>query len=176
MALYAYRHVIDNERACSRLLHRLRWPNAVRCPRCQSRRIGRIHEHGRYDFRCGVCRYHFSLLTGTVLQPRRDKRTAKKFFHKLLRDLQYIPRVIITDKLGNYAAAKAQVMPAVEHRQGKRLNNERRIPISPPGNENVECRASNPWRLANASGQHSESSHRSSAPADTSYRPETIMT
>jgi putative transposase len=42
-----------------------------------------------------------------LVQPRRDRRAAKKFFRKLLRGLQYIPWVIITDKLGSYAAAKA---------------------------------------------------------------------
>ena len=58
-----------------------------------------------------------------LLQPRRDKRAAKRFFRKLLKGLQYVPRVIITDKLGSYAAAKAEVMPTVEHRQRKSLNN-----------------------------------------------------
>ena len=33
------------------------------------------------------------------------------------------PRVIITDKLGSYAAAKKDVLPSVEHRRHKRLNN-----------------------------------------------------
>ena len=32
MGLYAYRHVIANERICFWLLHRLRWPDGVRCP------------------------------------------------------------------------------------------------------------------------------------------------
>jgi putative transposase len=30
---------------------------------------------------------------------------------------------MITDKLGSYAAARRQIMPAVEHRSHKRLNN-----------------------------------------------------
>ncbi|MFZ6755471.1 hypothetical protein ACO0KY_19110 [Undibacterium sp. Dicai25W] len=30
----------------------------------------------------------------------------KKFFHSRLKKLQYIPRVIVTGKLGSYAAAK----------------------------------------------------------------------
>src|SRR4051794_21516716 len=34
-----------------------------------------------------------------------------------------VPRVLITDKLGSYAAAKKETMPSVEHRQHKRLNN-----------------------------------------------------
>ena len=33
------------------------------------------------------------------------------------------PRVMITDKLGSYAAAKREIMPGVEHRQHKGLNN-----------------------------------------------------
>ena len=33
------------------------------------------------------------------------------------------PRVMITDKLASYAAAKRTVMPSVEHRQHKGLNN-----------------------------------------------------
>jgi putative transposase len=32
-----------------------------------------------------------------LVQSRRDKKAAKKFFRKLLKGLQYVPRVIITD-------------------------------------------------------------------------------
>jgi len=64
---------------------------------------------------------------GTVLdilvQPRRDKRAAVKFLRKLLKGLQYVPRVVITDKLPSYGAARREVLPSVEHRQHKRLNN-----------------------------------------------------
>lgn len=52
-----------------------------------------------------------------LVQRRRDKNAAKKFFRKLLKGLQYVPRVIITDRLGSYSAAKAEVMPGVEHRR-----------------------------------------------------------
>jgi len=58
-----------------------------------------------------------------LVQSRRDKRAAKKFFRKLLKGLQYVPRVIITDKLKSYSAAKAEVMPSVEHLQQKYQNN-----------------------------------------------------
>jgi len=34
-----------------------------------------------------------------LVQSRRDKRAAKKFFRKLLKGLKYVPRVIVTDKL-----------------------------------------------------------------------------
>src|SRR5205823_5514931 len=58
-----------------------------------------------------------------LVQSRRNKRAAKKFFRKLLKGLQYVPRVIITDKLKSYGAAKREILPGVEHRQHKRLNN-----------------------------------------------------
>src|ERR687886_1017197 len=64
---------------------------------------------------------------GTVLdilvQRRRNQQAAAKFFRKLLSGLQYVPRVLITDKLASYEAAKREVLPSVEHRQHKRLNN-----------------------------------------------------
>jgi putative transposase len=56
-------------------------------------------------------------------QSRRDKKAAKKFFRKLLKGCQYAPRVIITDKLESYGAAKREMLPGVEHRQHRYLNN-----------------------------------------------------
>jgi putative transposase len=47
------------------------------------------------------------------VQRRRDKQAAKKFFRKLLKGLAYIPRVIITDKLKSYDAAKREILPSV---------------------------------------------------------------
>jgi putative transposase len=58
-----------------------------------------------------------------LLQSRRNKRAAKKFFRKLLKGCQYVPRVLITNKLASYAAAKKELLRSVEHRQHKRLNN-----------------------------------------------------
>jgi putative transposase len=64
---------------------------------------------------------------GTVLdilvQARRDKRAAIKFLRKLLKRLRYVPRVLVTDKLASYGAAQRDVLPSIEHRQHKRLNN-----------------------------------------------------
>ena len=58
-----------------------------------------------------------------LVHSQRSKKAAKRFFRKLLKGLRYVPRVIITDKLKNYSAAKAEIMPGVEHRQHKGLNN-----------------------------------------------------
>jgi putative transposase len=51
-----------------------------------------------------------------LVQRRRDTAAAKKFFRKLLKGLTYVPRVIVTDKLKSYAAAKREILPGVEHR------------------------------------------------------------
>jgi putative transposase len=58
-----------------------------------------------------------------LVQRRRDKQAAKKFFRKLLKGLAYVPRVIITDQLKSYGAAKREMLPRVEHRQHRYLNN-----------------------------------------------------
>jgi putative transposase len=58
-----------------------------------------------------------------LVQSRRNAQAAKRFFRKLLKHLQYVPRVIVTDKLRSYGAAKRDMMPSVEHRQSRYLNN-----------------------------------------------------
>src|ERR671932_1027025 len=58
-----------------------------------------------------------------LVQSRRNKQAAKKFFRKLLKGLRYVPRVIITDKLKSYGAAKCESLRGVEHRQHRYLNN-----------------------------------------------------
>jgi putative transposase len=64
---------------------------------------------------------------GTVLdilvQSRRNKKAAKKSFRKLLKGLMYVPRVIITDQLKSYGAAKREMLRSVEHRLHRYLNN-----------------------------------------------------
>jgi putative transposase len=58
-----------------------------------------------------------------LVQSRRNKKAAKKFFRKLLKGLTYVPRVVITDKLKSYGAGKREILPGVEHRQSRYLNN-----------------------------------------------------
>ena len=58
-----------------------------------------------------------------LVQPRRNRFAAIRFFRKLLRATVRRPRVIITDKLRSYAAAKRIVLPGVAHRQHRYLNN-----------------------------------------------------
>jgi putative transposase len=57
------------------------------------------------------------------MQRRRDKQAAKGLLRKLLKKQMRPPRVMITDKLASYGAAKRETMPGIEHRQHKGLNN-----------------------------------------------------
>jgi putative transposase len=58
-----------------------------------------------------------------LVQSRRNAKAAKRLLRKLLKRQGIAPRVLIADKLGSYANPKRAVMPSVEHRQHKGLNN-----------------------------------------------------
>jgi putative transposase len=64
-------------------------------------------------------------------QSRRSAKAAKRFFRKPLKGLQNVPRVIVTDKLRSYAAAKREILPSVENRQSRYLNNRVQVPRQP---------------------------------------------
>ncbi|MEY9381591.1 IS6 family transposase (plasmid) [Rhizobium leguminosarum] len=57
-----------------------------------------------------------------IVQTRRDTKAAKRLLVRLLKKQGLSPKRII-DKLRSYGAAKRDVMPAVEHRSHKGLNN-----------------------------------------------------
>jgi putative transposase len=58
-----------------------------------------------------------------LVQSRRDRRAAERLLRKLIRKLVRAPRVLVTDKLGSYGAARADMSMKFEHRQHKGLNN-----------------------------------------------------
>src|SRR5271166_5869542 len=58
-----------------------------------------------------------------LVQSRRNAVAAKRFFRKLLKGLRYLPRVLVTDKLGSYQVAHRELMSSVEHRRSRYLNN-----------------------------------------------------
>ncbi|EJJ26190.1 transposase [Rhizobium sp. CF142] len=58
-----------------------------------------------------------------IVQTRRDTKAAKRLLVRLLKKQGLTPKRIITDKLRSYGAAKRDVMPMVEHRSHKGLNN-----------------------------------------------------
>ncbi len=59
-----------------------------------------------------------------LVQSRRDTQAARRLPRKLMERQCRAPRVMITDKLASYGAAKRVVMPSVEHRKHKGLNNK----------------------------------------------------
>ena len=62
------------------------------------------------------------MVLDVLVQSRRDRQAANRLLRKRQMRQMQPPRVMITDKLASYGAAK-EVMPSVEHRQHKGLNN-----------------------------------------------------
>src|ERR671939_37924 len=57
------------------------------------------------------------LVLDILVQSRRDKRDAKRLLRKLLKKQMRPPRVLVTDKLASYPAAKRELLPRGEHRR-----------------------------------------------------------
>src|SRR5436305_1907238 len=57
-----------------------------------------------------------------LVQSRRDKRAAKRLLRELLKKQGRPPRVMVTDKLASYPAAKKELMPGGVHRRHQGLN------------------------------------------------------
>jgi putative transposase len=58
-----------------------------------------------------------------IVQRRRNAKAARRLLTRLLKKQGIAPKRMITDKLRSYGAAKRQVMPQIEHRSHKGLNN-----------------------------------------------------
>lgn len=61
----------ETEEKCIAFLETLRWPEGVRCPKCESDRISHFQTTGktgklRQLYQCLACRYQFSVRTGTI--------------------------------------------------------------------------------------------------------------
>ncbi len=67
-----------------------------------------------------------------LVQSRRNAKATKRLMRKLLKGFGRAPRVMIIDKLRSYDVAKREIMPGVEHRSHKGLNNRWRILTSQP--------------------------------------------
>ncbi len=63
------------------------------------------------------------MVLDVLVQRRRDKRAAERLLRKLLKRQGRAPRVMATNKLGSYGAAKEKLMPGVEHHRYRSLNN-----------------------------------------------------
>ncbi|MFH5926735.1 DDE-type integrase/transposase/recombinase [Roseomonas xinghualingensis] len=86
--------------------------------------FGRIRGK-QHNFWCAVD--HDGKVLDILVQSRGSAKAAKQIFRKLLKDLQYVPRVIVADKLKSYAAAKRDILPGVEHRQSRFRNNRAEV-------------------------------------------------
>ncbi|RUM95071.1 IS6 family transposase, partial [Pseudaminobacter arsenicus] len=58
-----------------------------------------------------------------IVQNRRNTKAAKRLLTRLLKKQGITPKRMVTDKLRSYGAARRQVMPSIEHRSHKGLNN-----------------------------------------------------
>jgi hypothetical protein len=85
-----------------------------------------------------------------LVQSRRNKQAAKKFFRKLLKGLSYVPRVIITDKLKSCAAAKREMMPGSNIVRVATSITSVRIRIGRRVSASGGCRGSNPLGMPSA--------------------------
>jgi transposase-like protein len=102
-----------------------------------------------------------------LVRRRQEKAAAKKFFRKLLKGLTSAPRVIVAYQLGSYGAARRELLPGVEHRQHRYLNNRAE-------NSHQPVSASGAWVDSSPQDTHNGSStpmvqlHRASLPDITS--------
>ena len=68
-----------------------------------------------------------------LVQSRRDRKAAKRFFRKLLKGQGSVPRRLVTDKLKSYPAAHREVMPSVQIMTGYCRSRAREINRDAPG-------------------------------------------
>jgi len=66
-----------------------------------------------------------------LVQSRRDRRAAARFFRRLLKGQGREPRRLITDKLRSYSAAHRTVMPSVVHSTRQYENNRAEVSHQP---------------------------------------------
>ena len=66
-----------------------------------------------------------------LVQSRRDRRAAERYFRKLLKGQGREPGRLVTDKLKSYAAAHRTIMPSVAHDTGQYANNRAEVSHEP---------------------------------------------
>ena len=86
-----------------------------------------------------------------LVQPRRDKAAALRLMHKLLKKQGYAPRVLVTDKLRSYAAAKRELWLAARHKACAQTTGPRtRILTSRRVLRQFRAEAAPAWQVATA--------------------------
>lgn len=109
-----------------------------------------------------------------VLVPSRPNTgAAKRFFRELLKGLQRVPRVMVTDSLAGYRVAHRQTTPSVEYRRWKYLNRAENSHQPTRQRERAVQRFSQP-PTRSGSSPCSARYHRTSGHADTCCPPTSI--
>jgi putative transposase len=75
-----------------------------------------------------------------LVQPHRDQHAAERFFRKLLKGLHYAPRLLVTDRLGSYGAARRKLVPSVSHCQDRHRNNRAEVSHQPTRQREYQMR------------------------------------
>lgn len=55
-----------DDHACREYLEELRWPDGIRCPRCESDKIATLAKRDQYECGNAECGYRFSVTSGTI--------------------------------------------------------------------------------------------------------------
>ena len=66
-----------------------------------------------------------------LVQSRRNRRAAERFFRKLLKNQGKVPFRLVTDKLKSYGAALRSIMPSVNHDNQRYANNRAEVSHQP---------------------------------------------
>ena len=66
-----------------------------------------------------------------LVQPRRNRHAARRFFRKLLKGQECAPNRLVTDKLPSYGAAHRTTMPSVVHDTRQYANNRSEVSHQP---------------------------------------------
>jgi len=77
-----------------------------------------------------------------LVQPRRDRRAAKRFFRKLLKGQGGEPRRLVTDKLRSYSAASCDAFSRPRHQTNATPTIELRSRTSRPDSGSGRCEGS----------------------------------
>jgi putative transposase len=75
-----------------------------------------------------------------LVQKRKNKKAAMKFFKKSLKGQQATPLKLVTDKLRSYSAARREIMPSVAHSTQQYENNRCELSHQPSRQQERQMR------------------------------------
>ena len=75
-----------------------------------------------------------------LVQNRRDRKAAERFFRKLLKEQCTVPRWLVTDKLKSYSAARRTTLASVVHVTERYANNRAEVSHEPTRQREYQMR------------------------------------